>query len=170
MISNLKCILLFILTNIINVSCTNTISSSVSLNSFSQKIDSVYCLNIVVDSNKNYILSILDNSSKYLSSISGCGNCFIDTSINYIVSKNLSKSNPTIVIEAGVNGSTYGATNLFIIWQEQSWKTWEIYKAPFKQYLLSDINKDGIDEVIEYKSDGDSMIYRFGNGLLIPYK
>jgi len=158
---------------IIFTSC-NDKSNMVGINLFSivyyKKLDNSNLLNIERDTNSNYVISIMDSLQGYLNSINGCGNCNIDSTDNPLIAMNFSNSTTIFIIEAGINGSTYGATNLFIIWQDQNWKTWEIYRVPFTKYNFNDIDKDGIDEIIEYKPNQDSVIYNFNNGLLIQYR
>ena len=120
--------------------------------------------------NRSFIIRIIDTTSNYLEAINGCGDCFINLndSTGLFVKRNFNNSNlPAFTIQAGIMASTYGAEYLFVIWQEQTWKTWNIYKVPFEKF---EIRRNGnYDEIINLTPKYEE-VYRFENGQLLKIK
>lgn len=126
-------------------------------------------LQITKDDNDFYIL-VSDTSAeyKYLNAINGCGNCYIDLSDATVVRKvNLSaqKQNEYSII-AGVNGSTFGAEYLFIVWNDGT--EWNITRAPFHKFEISRIGNQ--DEIINYTLSNKEETYQFEDGQFLKKK
>lgn len=68
------------------------------------------------------------------------------------------------IIETYVDGSTYGAEHLVIIWNDGLY--WNITAAPFQRAFLEDRNNDGILEIVEYYGSKNKKgdVYSFKDG------
>lgn len=113
----------------------------------------------------DFYISIRDTSKgyKYLNAINGCGNCFIDLDSASVVQKvNLSTRKQQYIVVAGINGSTFGAKYLFIIWNDGT--EWSITRAPFHRF---EIRKNGNQDYIVNHDSSDEEVYHFENGQLL---
>lgn len=100
-------------------------------------------------------------------SIAGCGNCeYVKEDDGTIKVKvlNFRDSQRAFLITAYVRGSTYGAENYFIAYENIQWR---LIQLPFERAAFYDVDRDSIDEIIEYKPKSDSSIYSFQKGIII---
>ena len=125
-------------------------------------------LELEEDKIKN-ILTIRTKKNDEVLSISGCGNNqFVRDNKGDIIidTLNFYQSNIGYLITSFVNGSTYGAETYFLIHKKSQWL---VSRLPFYRMRYSDINNDGIDELIDFKSQNDSSIYNFRSGIILPF-
>ncbi|MGB3452679.1 MAG: hypothetical protein WBA59_02495 [Moheibacter sp.] len=98
----------------------------------------------------------------------GCGNSeYINNEKGSIKLDSLkfSEKDKGYLITSYIKGSTYGAECYFIVFKRTQWL---IMTLPFNRAKFYDTNQDGFDEIIEYKSQSDSIIYTFKSGLVLP--
>ncbi len=64
-----------------------------------------------------------------------------------------------------IKGSTYGASIFYIVYYDSSW---QVFRVPFDRVNVRYEKKIGQSVIVEYKATGDSTLYKFKSGLLIP--
>lgn len=123
-------------------------------------------LEISSDKHGNLLIAIF-NEGDYLWGAEGAGNSsLVNEKPNPLIRECeiISNKKKEYVLESYVNGSTYGAGNIFIIWNDGI--DWQIDKTPFQRAFLEDRDGDGVLEIVEYfnskTEDGD--VYEFANG------
>jgi hypothetical protein len=166
-----KKLVLFSICSFLLFSCTNKkVNTAVVINNviFTTLLEcngKLSTLKIINDTSSNLILSISDPLKNYIEGINGCGNCSVtDTFYRKIhLSKNSNCSE--YAINSYVNGSTFGAEYLFILWNDSI--EWNITRTPFHRFEIRDINEDGIDEIIDYTTTKNGIPYTFNNGNII---
>lgn len=122
------------------------------------------------DTVPNLLIKLVDSRNNFYA-IAGCGNCSLWKDNNkYFDKKKLDSNNdyPQYIAIAPVQGSTYGAEFLFVIFFNGV--EWDIVRSNFVRFSFRDFNNDGIEEVVAYYGQQDSTIYNFNNGSWIPYK
>lgn len=123
-------------------------------------------LELLKDESENAITIQTKKNNEIISKV-GCGNSEYvkrdDGSIN-VDTLSFSKSNESYLVTAYIRGSTYGAECYFIVFKKTQWL---VMALPFDRARLYDINQDGFDEIIEYKTQTDSTIHTFDSGLVM---
>lgn len=125
-------------------------------------------LELIEDLNGNNLL-LKTKRSNELISVSGCGNSqFIKDTDGTIKIDSLifGEGRKGFLVSSFVNGSTYGAETHFMIYKKGQWI---VSRLPFSRMRIIDINEDGTDELIEYQSQNDSLIYNFQSGVVVPF-
>jgi len=112
----------------------------------------------------NLYLTISDSSSKHLNAINGCGDCSSDLTDSLFLRPVFLSEGKTqqYLIIAPVNGSTYGAEYMFIVWNDGV--EWNITKSPFHMY---EIRRKGNHDVIVSHDGVTDVEYGFDNGLFL---
>lgn len=126
-------------------------------------------LELLKDESENAITLQTKKNNEIVSKV-GCGNSEYvkreDGSIK-LDTLNFSKNEESYLITSYVRGSTYGAECYYIIFKKSQWL---VMALPFDRAKLYDVDLDGFDEIVEYKSQTDSAIHRFNLGLILPDK
>jgi len=145
----------------------NKFENSYELNIKLECANSQITLFVKKDTNSNLIISIYNSENYFLEAINGCGNC--DTTSNFIKEIKFSKNSNCneFALSTYINNSTFGAENLFIIWNENN--SWHITKTPFLRYEIKDLNNDKYFEIIDYTNENNGVPYCFDNGDLKKY-
>lgn len=122
-------------------------------------------LEIVKDDLENSIV-LKTKRNNYLISVAGCGNCEVIKNKNGSVKLDtltFTKEDTVYLITSYIRGSTYGAECYFIVFKKSEWK---VMALPFDRARFYDLDNDGFDEIVEYKSLMDSAIHTFNSGLV----
>lgn len=159
MIYSIKIICCAILSTLLFLSCSINKAAKKELK---YSLDTNKAILQITNENNNFYISVRDTSNgyKYLNAINGCGNCYIHFSDTTIRKVKLStqKQNEYAIV-ADVNGSTYGAAYLFIVWNDGT--EWNITRAPFHKFEIKKIGNQ--DEIINYTTS-KKEVYHFENG------
>ena len=117
---------------------------------------------------ENYIMVLTKHNDEVIS-ICGGGNidfCYSDRNSIIIDSVRFNETGESYVVPLYVKGSTYGAIEYYIIYREYCESLyWYVYKPPFSNLFIHDVDEDGFSELITY-GDSDSSIYSFKHGQL----
>ena len=126
---------------------------------------------VIQDLSENYMMVLTKHNDDVLS-ICGGGNidfCYTNNDFIIIDSAILDETGESYVLPLYVKGSTYGAVEYYIIYREYCKSLfWYVYKLPFSNMVINDVNEDGFSELITF-SDSDSLIYSFKNGCLYKW-
>ena len=121
------------------------------------------------DESENSITLQTKKNDQIISKV-GCGNSEYvkreDGSIK-VDTLSFSKGKESYLITAYIRGSTYGAECYFIVFKKSQWL---VMALPFDRARFYDADRDGFDEIVEYKSQTDSTIHTFNSGLVVPDK
>lgn len=114
--------------------------------------------------NVRIALSDENNPQRDFSKELGCNDCWMSDHSFHSLYLSFESPCSQYILELGDLSSTYGATNLFIIWYTDKWN---IIQAPFDSYSIQDIDSDGCFEIIDYTTFYSGLPYRFNNGLFL---
>lgn len=124
-------------------------------------------LELLKDESENAITLQTKKNGEIISKV-GCGNSAYvkreDGAIK-VDTLSFSKSNDSYLVTAYIRGSTYGAECYFIVFKKTQWL---VMALPFDRARLYDVDQEGFDEIVEYKSQADSAIHSFNSGLVVP--
>ncbi len=126
-------------------------------------------LELLKDESENAI-TLQTKRNDYLISKVGCGNSeFIKDQDGFVKIDTLtfSKNEQVFLLRSYIKGSTYGAECYFMVFKKSEWL---IMALPFNRAQFYDLDHDGFDEIVGYKSQTDSAIYTFSAGLVLPNK
>lgn len=126
-------------------------------------------LELIRDESENSI-SLQTKRNDYFISKVGRGNSeFVENENGSVKIDTLffTKNKVSYLITSYIKGSTYGAECYFMIYKNTEWI---VMALPFDRARFYDVDRDGLEEIIGYKSQVDSTIYTFNAGLLLPKK
>ena len=176
-----KCIWLLIMLFNITVTHAQKVSDGISMDNslqcvhkFSLGENKNSFLNVYQDTVNNYVMfkTIRCYSKNFseVGTISGAGNIdFVKGKIS-LKSYYFEPNNKVYAMEMYVKGSTYGASMLFIIYDNDGLGNWEIIRCPFESLRIV-TNKANISKIVRYE-DGrffgyytfkDRVIQRIGS-------
>lgn len=124
-------------------------------------------LELLKDESENSI-TLQTKRNAYLISKAGCGNSeFIKNEEGSVKLDTLtfSKDEQVYLVTSYIRGSTYGAECYFIVFKKSEWL---VMALPFNRARFYDLDQDGFDEIVEYKSQTDSAIHTFNSGIVCP--
>jgi hypothetical protein len=167
----LKCIWLLIMLFNITVTHAQKVSDSISkdnslqcVHKFSLGENKTSFLNVYQDTINNYVMfKTIRYYSKNFSevgTISGAGNIDFVKGKIFLKSYYFEPNNKVYAMEMYVKGSTYGASMLFIIYDNDGLGNWEIIRCPFESLRIV-TNKANISKIVRYKDGRFFGYYTF---------
>lgn len=121
---------------------------------------------------ENNLITLQLNVDGKISSIHGEANtdfCCINDRVNIIYPAMFSPYDTAYYIPTCIINSPYGACKYYIVYKISDF-LWDIYIIPFDDVSIEDIDNNGIMEILEYKNNGDTLMYSFYDGTLVPYQ
>ena len=123
---------------------------------------------VIQNLSENYMM-VSTKHDDWVISLCGGGDidfCYTDSNSITIDSTYFDETGVSYVLPLYVIGSTYGAIEYYVIYRECYLCTyWYVYKLPFTNLVIRDVNEDGFSELITYR-DSDSLVYSFKHGQL----
>ncbi len=123
---------------------------------------------VIQNLSENYMM-VSTKHNDWVISLCGGGNidfCYTDSNSIAIDSAYFDETGVSYVLPLYVKGSTFGAIEYYVIYREcYSCTYWYVYKLPFSNLVIRDVNEDGFSELITYEKS-DSSVYSFKHGQL----
>jgi len=122
----------------------------------------------------NYVAISLNNDDGQVDEFMGVGNaefCTTSSGDLTIDTVEFTPNNPSYIIRTYDKTSTFGAETWFVLspyYDNNSDGFWALYRLPFQMARLSDVDSDGVCEIINYldPQHTDSAVYSFDKGIL----